>query len=88
MEGQSVKTRRYRLRVNLTLCCQVLRKDGKMQVGVRKVVCTCGKEMRRMGGTFGGGKPTTDTYHCYRCQKHVVVVTPDIREQEEFAARA
>ena len=57
-----------------------------MKVGVKKVVCTCGKEMRRTGGVFGG-EITTDTYYCGDCQKHIIVVTPNKEEQEEFAEK-
>ena len=56
-----------------------------MIVGVKKVICTCEKEMRRTGGSFGGDLPTTETYYCYDCQKHVIVVTPKREEQVEFA---
>ena len=58
-----------------------------MIVGVKKVICTCEKEMRRTGGSFGGGEQTTDTYYCDACQKHVVVVTPNHKDQEEFTER-
>lgn len=55
-----------------------------MIVGVKKVVCTCELEMRRTGGNFGSDGPTTDTYYCSSCRKHVIVVTPNEKEQEEF----
>lgn len=55
-----------------------------MIVGVKGVVCTCGKDMERLGGVFGG-KITTDTYYCSGCQKHVIVATPRAEKQEEFA---
>ena len=58
-----------------------------MIVGVRKVICTCEREMRRTGGQFGGDGPVTDTYYCSSCQKHIVVVTPKKEEQEEFTQR-
>ena len=57
-----------------------------MIVGVKKVVCTCGKEMRRTGGKFGGER-ITDTYYCDDCQKHIIIVTPKREEQAEFAER-
>jgi len=57
-----------------------------MIVGIKRVVCTCGKDMRRTGGVFGG-EITQDTYYCYDCQKHIIVITPKIKEQEEFAER-
>lgn len=53
-------------------------------VGVRNIICTCGNLMKRMGGTFGGGHPATDTYFCSACQKHIIVVTPNPKEQAEF----
>lgn len=46
-----------------------------MIVGVKKVVCTCGKEMERTGGVFGDGTPTIDTYLCFDCGNAVNVVT-------------
>ena len=55
-----------------------------MIVGVKSVVCTCGQQMRRTGGSFGGNPPSQDTYYCSLCQKHVVVVTPNQDDQEEF----
>jgi len=58
-----------------------------MITGVKKVVCTCGPEMRRTGGHFGGDGPVTDTYYCGSCQKHVIVVTPKEEEQKEFVER-
>ena len=57
-----------------------------MIVGVKKVVCTCWKDMRRTGGVFGA-EVTTDTYYCDDCQKHIIVVTPKREAQEEFAKR-
>jgi len=57
-----------------------------MIVGIKKAVCTCGKEMRRTGGVFGG-EQTTDTYYCNDCRKHIVVITPNHKDQEEFAER-
>ena len=54
-----------------------------MITGVSKVICTCGIEMRRTGGVFGGAI-TTDTYYCKDCQKHVIIVTPKTKEQEKF----
>jgi hypothetical protein len=56
--------------------------DG-MEVGVNKVICTCGEEMTRTGGVWGG-EITSSTYYCYHCQKHVVVVTPKEEDQKEF----
>ncbi len=58
-----------------------------MIVGIKKVVCTCKLEMKRTGGTFGGDSPATDTYYCRNCQKHIIVVTPKKKEQEEFSRR-
>lgn len=55
-------------------------------VGVKKVVCTCGEDMRRTGGVFGG-EMTTDTYYCDDCQKHIIVVTPKREEQVEFVLK-
>lgn len=57
-----------------------------MLVGVKRVVCTCGKDMRRTGGVFGG-EITQDTYYCDDYQKHIIVITPKTKEQEEFTAR-
>jgi len=57
-----------------------------MIVGVKEVICTCGKDMIRTGGVFGG-EQTTDTYYCRDCQKHIIVVTPRQLEQDEFATR-
>jgi len=57
-----------------------------MIVGVHKVICTCDKEMRRTGGTFGG-EITSDTYYCDECKKHIIVVTPKKEEQAEFSQR-
>jgi len=59
-----------------------------MIVGVKKVICTCGKEMVRTGGSFGGDSPSTETYYCSDCRKHVVIITPKELEQKEFAQRA
>ena len=56
-----------------------------MIVGVKSVICTCGRVMKRTGGTFGGDGPTTDTYYCSSCKKHVIIVTPIQEEQTEFA---
>lgn len=56
-----------------------------LTVGVKEVVCTCGGQMKRTGGVFG--EIFTDTFYCYNCQKHVVIVTPSHEEQEEFAER-
>ena len=57
-----------------------------MIVGVKKVICTCEKEMRRTGGCFGK-EQMTDTYYCNNCQKHIIVVTPNPKDQKEFAER-
>lgn len=54
--------------------------------GMMKVVCTCGKDMRRTGGSFGGNI-TQDTYCCDDCSKRIIVITPKVKEQEEFAKR-
>jgi len=56
-----------------------------MIVGIKKVVCTCGTEMRRTGGVFG--EVVTGTYYCDSCRKHIIVVTPNQKDQEEFAQR-
>lgn len=56
-----------------------------MIVGIKKVVCTCGKDMTRTGGVFG--EIMSDTYFCKICQRHVIVVTPNWKDQEEFAQR-
>lgn len=56
-------------------------------VGVHKVVCTCGKEMRRTGGVFGGDYPSQDTYYCDDCKKHVIITTPKQEDQEDFVKR-
>lgn len=58
-----------------------------MIVGVKSVICTCGRVMKRTGGVFGGDPSATDTYYCTTCRKHVIVVTPKKEEQEEFAQR-
>ena len=55
--------------------------------GVKKVVCTCEQEMVRTGGHFGGDGPVTDTYYCNGCKKHVIVVTPNQVEQDDFVER-
>ena len=57
-----------------------------MIVGVKSVICTCGRVMKRTGGVFGG-EIASDTYYCSDCQKHVIVVTPKKEEQEEFAQK-
>lgn len=56
-------------------------------VGVRKVVCTCGKEMERKGGVFGGHYASQDSYYCADCQKHVIIITPNQEDQEDFVRR-
>ena len=58
-----------------------------MIVGIKKAVCTCGMDMRRTGGTFGGDSAPTDTYYCAACEKHVVIGTPKKEEQVEFTQR-
>ena len=58
-----------------------------LTVGVGEVKCTCGELMRRTGGHFGGDGPSDETYYCGGCKKHVIVVTPNEEEQEEFAQR-
>ncbi len=58
-----------------------------MTVGVKNVTCTCGHEMRRTGGVFGGDGPPQDTYYCDTCQKHIIILTPDNKDQEEFYLR-
>jgi len=58
-----------------------------MIVGVKKVICTCGKAMVRTGGSFGGDSPSTETYYCSACRKHVIIITPRELEQKEFAQR-
>lgn len=64
-------------------------KGGAMTltVGIKKAICTCGEDMKRTGGTFGGDSPSTETYYCSSCQKHIIVVTPHQEEQEEFVQR-
>ena len=57
-----------------------------MIVGVKSVICTCGRVMKRTGGVFGG-EQTTGTYYCSGCRKHVIVVTPKKEDQEEFAKK-
>jgi len=57
-----------------------------MILGVKKVICTCGKDMRRTGGVFGS-EIIQDTYYCDDCQKHIIVITPKTKEQEEFVER-
>jgi hypothetical protein len=58
-----------------------------MIVGVKKVICTCGLEMLRKGGVFGGDVVTQDTYYCPNCQKHIIVLTPKEDDQKEFVDR-
>jgi len=60
-----------------------------MIVGVSKVICTCGEEMVRTGGTFGGGGDVVDrsTYGCTDCKKYVIVLTPAQSFQDEFAEK-
>ena len=41
-------------------------------IGVKQVICTCGKEMVRTGGVFGGSMPHS-TYYCADCHKAVNV---------------
>jgi len=57
-----------------------------MFVGVGRVVCTCGKNMEGTGAVFGC-ELTQITYYCSSCKKHIIVVTPGIKAQEEFAQR-
>ena len=56
-----------------------------LTVGIKSAMCTCGFVMKRTGGTFGGDSPSTETYYCRGCRKHVIVVTPHELEQKEFA---
>jgi hypothetical protein len=44
-----------------------------MIVGVKEVICTCGKPMLRTGGVFG--EICTDTYLCKTCDKAVNIIT-------------
>lgn len=56
-----------------------------MLLGVKKVICTCEREMRRTGGTFGDDRfPDKSTYYCSDCGKHVIVLSPNTKAQEEF----
>jgi len=57
-----------------------------MIIGIKKAICTCGKDMKRTGGMFGG-EITQDTYYCGDCQKHIIVLTPNIKEQGEFTEK-
>jgi len=58
-----------------------------MIVGVKKVMCTCSRGMVRTGGSFGGDSPSTETYYCSSCAKHVIIIMPNEPEQKEFAQR-
>jgi hypothetical protein len=59
-----------------------------MTFGVKKVICTCGKEMIRAGGIFGGESIlSNDTYVCSDCEKYVLVLTPNKEHQKEFFNR-
>jgi len=58
-----------------------------LTTGIEKITCTCGKDMALLGGRFGGNGPITDTYYCSSCQKHIIVVTPKQKEQDEFIQR-
>ena len=58
-----------------------------MIVGIKSAVCTCGKEMDRVGGALGGAYASQDSYYCADCQKHVIVVTPNQEEQADFSNR-
>ena len=58
-------------------------------LGVKLIVCTCGKEMERTGGQFGGSI-TYDTYYCRTCHKAVNVVDlpqAEVKEMEELLLR-
>lgn len=55
-------------------------------IGVKSVICTCGKVMERTGGQFGGSI-TLDTYYCQTCHKAVNVVNlpkAEVDEMEEL----
>ena len=55
-------------------------------LGVKSVVCTCGEEMERTGGQFGGSV-TYDTYYCRTCHKAVNVVDlskETVKEMEDL----
>lgn len=58
-----------------------------MIVGVKKVICTCGEDMIRTGGVFGGESLPQDTYYCANCPKYIVVITPKEKEQTGFTQR-
>ena len=72
------------LRVRTPPAHRQRRNSETMITGVQKVICTCGQDMTKTGGIFGGMSPEQDTYYCQLCQKHVVVVTPKDKEQKEF----
>lgn len=51
-------------------------------VGVESVICTCGKEMKRTGGTLGW-ECDSSTYYCKHCKKVVnVIVLPEDKTNE------
>ena len=50
-------------------------------IGVKRVICTCDKDMERTGGVFGSSV-TYSTYVCRACKKAVNVI--DTAEQEDF----
>lgn len=52
-------------------------------IGVKSVICTCGKEMERTGGVFGGSV-TFDTHICYDCDKAVNVLNLPEEEVAEM----
>ena len=57
-----------------------------MIIGVSKVMCACGEEMVRTGGSFGDKKiVSNNTYMCRACEKYVLVLTLSREYQEEFA---
>jgi len=52
-------------------------------VGVKTVICTCGKEMVRTGGVFGPDL-FMDSYLCLNCPKVVNVITLSEDEAERM----
>jgi hypothetical protein len=42
-------------------------------IGVKEVICCCGKKMQRLGGKFGG-EIMFDTYRCDSCKQTINVV--------------
>jgi len=42
-------------------------------MGVKEIICHCGKKMERLGGKFGG-EVMFDTYRCPSCKQTINVV--------------